>query len=109
METISRELCEINMKRIEEKVKGNTDEIAGLKKIYKSISDLTRAIDKLATETLHLREEQTELKNNIGALDNRIKNIEMKPASKWENMIWFIVTALVGAILALLFTKIGLK
>ena len=109
MEPVNKELCEINIKRIEEKMKRNTDEIDGLKKIYKSISDLTRAIDKLANETLHLREEQIELKNTIGALDNRIKSIEMKPVSKWENLVWFVITGVVGAMLALLFTKIGLK
>lgn len=106
---VAKEICDANMKRIEDKVESNAKSIDGLKNIYKSINELTRAIDKLATETLHMRTEQTELKDTIKSLDNRVKHIEMKPAKKWEDLVWYVFISMVGVALLVILAKVGLK
>jgi predicted nucleic acid-binding Zn-ribbon protein len=106
---IQKNVCDANMRRIEERMDRQDKSIDGLKKLYNSINDLTRSIDNLATETRYMRQEQTELKQSIKDLDCRIDLIERKPAKKWEDFIWYVFIAIVGAILGIIFMKIGLK
>lgn len=106
---VPKNICEANMKRIEERMDRQDKSIDGLKKLYNSINELTRSIDNLAMETKYMRKEQTELKESIKDLDCRIDNIERKPAKKWEDFIWYVFIAVVGVILGIVFMKLGLK
>lgn len=87
---MDEKICNEKTKRLEEKINANTSAINGLKDIFKSINELTRVVDKLATETKHMREEQNELKININNIGERVGIIEKKPAKKWEDFLWYL-------------------
>lgn len=109
MESIPKSLCEANLKRIDGILGNYEKEIKGLNNIYKSINELTRSIDNLATETKYMREEQTELKDTIKSIDKRVDLIEKKPAEKWEKIVFYITTVIITAIMGMVFMQIGLQ
>ena len=65
------------------------------------IKELTIAVKEIAMETKKNRED-------LNKMDNRIKNMEDKPAKSWENLKWLIVTGIVTAVLGFFLGKLGL-
>lgn len=68
----------------------------------------TEAINRLATSMAVMAEKQDETMHSVTALNDKVTALEAKPAKRWESlvekMIWAVVAALVGFLLA----KIGL-
>lgn len=87
---------------MEERIKIIEKRLDNLEAIYKDINKLVIQIEKLATETMYLREDQNKL-------TNRVENLEKKPEKRYDTIITTIITgivsALVGAIMALIIKK----
>lgn len=77
------------------------NDVKDLKKVYEKISTLAMSTEKLAIEMKYMREEQNKL-------DNRITTIEQKPVKRLDNIVSYIVTTIIGAILGFII-NIALK
>lgn len=69
----------------EARSKSNTHRIDEIEIEQKSQRDLIVSVKELATEVKHMREDMTKI-------DNRLSNVEDKPAKRWEQIISLIIT-----------------
>ena len=65
------------------------------------IKELTIAVKEIAMETKKNRED-------LNKMDNRIKDMEDKPAKSWEKLKWVIIVGVVTAVLGFFLGKLGL-
>ena len=84
---------------VEEGRQSNTKRIDELEEEMKDNRELTVAVKEIATEIKHLREEQTDM-------NKRLKEIEDKPAQKWDKVTMTIIATVVGGIIGALISQI---
>ena len=84
---------------VEEARKSNTKRIDELELEMKDNRELTIAVKEIATEMKHLREEQTDM-------NKRLKDIEDKPAQKWDKVTMTIIATVVGGIIGAVISQI---
>ena len=77
------------------------NDVKDLKKVFDKINSIAMSTEKLAIEMKYMREEQNKL-------DNRITTIEQKPVKRLDNIVSYIVTTIIGAILGFII-NIALK
>ena len=89
---------------IDERSKSNCKRIDKLEVEVSEIKDLTIAVKEIATETKHMREEQTNM-------NKRLNVIEEKPAKSWDSVklaiITSIISLIVGSVGGAIITLIG--
>ena len=85
----------------EQRSKSNTKRIDELEIEIKENRALTVAVQEIATEMKHLREDQLQM-------NERLKVIEEKPIKRIENVIGTIIAYIATAVLGFLFAKLNL-
>lgn len=68
---------------------------------YEKLNDLTLAVREMAVSVKAM---QTELTKQ----GERLTAIEKEPGTKWNKAVWYVITAIIGAILALMFHQLGM-
>ena len=82
--------------------KSNTKRLDNVEKRVEDIHSLTISIEKIANEVKNMREE-------LNKIDKRLLAIEEKPRKKLD-LIWgYIVSAIIGCLIAFIFVKLGMK
>lgn len=78
------------------------DNVKDLHKVFDKISDIAVSTEKLAIEMKYMREEQnkTEL---------RLKALEEKPIKRYDSIVSYIITSIIGLVLGAIAVMIGLK
>ena len=78
------------------------DNVKDLHKVFDKIGDIVVSIEKLAVEMKYMREEQnkTEL---------RLKALEDKPIKRYDSIVNYIITSVIGSVLGAVAVMIGLK
>ncbi len=96
-----RDLMESENNRLKEENDRQNHRLSNLEESVKEISNLAAATQKLADNMenmLKIQEQQ----------DKRLEQIEGRDGEKWRKMLSYIGTAILGAVLAIVFAKIGL-
>ena len=65
-------------------------DVKDLKKVFDKINTIAISTEKLAIEMKYMREEQTKL-------DGRITTIEEKPVKRYDSIVTYIITTVIGA------------
>ena len=76
-----------------------------LKTLFKRMDDLeklTDSVNKLAISMERLTEKQTATERRVEGLGTEVDELRQKPAKRWETVVTAIISALVGAGIALL-------
>lgn len=82
--------------------KSNTKRLDTLEERVENIHSLTLSVEKIATEMKNMRED-------MNKIDHRVLAIEEKPSKKLD-LIWgYIVSAIIGGLIAFVFVKLGMK
>lgn len=81
--------------RQEEQIKGLARRMDNLEKLTESVSSLALSVERLTTQ-----QKTTETK--ITTLTNDVNEIKEQPAKNWQTVIAAVISALVGAGIALL-------
>lgn len=68
----------------------------------------TEAINRLATSMAVMAEKQDETTTIVTALDAKVTAIEEKPAKRWDSLVEKVIWAVVAAVVGFLLAKIGL-
>lgn len=80
----------------EQRSKSNTHRIDELETEQKSQRELIISVKELATEVKHMREDvnavKEEQKSDRESINSRLKNIEEKPAKRYEQLTSLIIT-----------------
>ncbi len=70
-------------------------DVKDLKKVFDKINSIAISTEKLAIEMKYMREEQTKM-------DGRITTIEEKPVKRYDSIVTYIITTIIGAIIGFL-------
>ena len=88
-------------KRIESENERQNRRLTELEATVKEIADLTVSVKELAVNMKHMATEQEKQ-------GTRLESIEARDGNKWRDIIKYIFTAIAGAIVAYIATKMGL-
>ncbi|WP_300772266.1 hypothetical protein [uncultured Acetatifactor sp.] len=89
------------------KIEGHEHEIKSLKhrmdtqEESKSIQQLVVSVERIALSTEHIMQEQEQQ-------SKRLEKIEGRDGEKWRKAMSYIGTAILGAVLAIVFSRIGI-
>jgi hypothetical protein len=92
---------EHRLTQVEERSKSNTKRIDKLE-------EQTAAINKLATSMAVMAEKQDETNHIVTELDGKVSALEAKPAKRWDSFVEKVIWAVVAAVVGFLLAKIGL-
>ena len=68
------------------------NDVKDLKKVFDKINSIAISTEKLAVEMKYMREEQNKM-------DTRITTIEEKPVKRYDSVVTYIITTIIGAII----------
>lgn len=77
-------------------------DVKDLHKVFDKISDIAMATEKLAIEMKYMREEQNKA-------DERLKTLEQKPIKRYDSVVSYIITTIIGLAIGAIATLIKLK
>ena len=100
-EFITRKEHEEFAKRIDEENHRQNHRLEDLEDNVRQIGRLTAAVEKLATRMEGMVNEQ-------GKQGKRLEVLEGRDGEKWRNIVGHIITAIAGAIVCYIFTRIGM-
>lgn len=78
------------------------NDVKDLKKVFDRISNIAINTEKLAVEMKYMREEQTKQ-------DKRIAAIEEKPVKRFDSIVTYIITTIIGLVIGYLASLIKFK
>ena len=70
---------------------------------------LTESVHELAASVKLLASAQKTTEKKVDDLTTDVETIKEKPAKRWDNAVWLIVTAILTAVVTYFLTKLGLK
>lgn len=77
-------------------------DVKDLKKVFDKINTIAISTEKLAIEMKYMREEQTKL-------DGRITTIEEKPVKRYDSIITYIITTVIGVAIGFFISLLKIK
>lgn len=96
----------------EDRSKSNTRRIDDLENDVKNNNTLALNVRELTIEIKHMREDYQKLAEThakeVQAIDNRLSEVERKPAKRYEQVVTLIITGIVTTVLGILFGKFGM-
>lgn len=78
------------------------NDVKDLKKVFDKINSIAISTEKLAVEMKYMREEQAKM-------DSRITTIEEKPVKRYDSIVTYIITTIIGAIIGFFISLIKIK
>ena len=78
------------------------EQIKGLARRMDNLEKLTESVNKLAISVERLTAQQASTDTEIETLTGKVNELEAKPAKRWDTVIAAVISALVGAGIALL-------
>lgn len=90
------------LKEIEDRSKSNTHRLNDLESKVEDIHNLTISVREIATETRLMRQD-------MNKIDKRVIAIEEKPNKRLDQIIGYILSALIGGVIGYILLKLGLK
>ena len=117
----------------EQRCKSNTKRIDEISRKQEDLDNLTKSVCLMANEQEHMRKDITETKNDlketkddvkeiknavlshkgeekeVSEIKEEVEELKMKPAKRWDSVVAAVVSAIVGALIAYIAMKLGLK
>ena len=78
------------------------NDVKDLKKVFDKINSIAISTEKLAIEMKYMREEQTKM-------DGRITTIEEKPVKRYDSIVTYIITTVIGAAIGFFIPLLKIK
>ena len=85
-----------------------------IKETRELMIEISTSLKNLSSEMQELKEDVKEMNKHtattaqLEALEHRVTKLEQKPARRWEDLVKYIATTLIGAIIMYLLNRIGL-
>ena len=93
---------EHRMTEVEERSKSNTHRIDNIEKQQGDFIELVSSVKVLA-------EREQNVENDVKEIKSDVKSLTGKPGQRWDNLIDKITVAIIGAIIGLVLSQIGLQ
>lgn len=88
--------------KVIESLTRQTEQIKTLFSRMDNLEKLTDSVNKLAISLERLTARQTTTEEHIATLTTDVDDLRQKPAKRWESVVTAVISALVGAGIALL-------
>lgn len=98
----------VKVTEVEHRAKSNTRRIDKLEQTTDAIHSLATSVEILVQEQKHQTDAMEDIKNDVAKLDGKVDSLEKKPGKKWEKVKDIIISLVIGAVAALVFSQIGL-
>lgn len=89
------------LKRMDESQDRQDHRLNRLEDNYEKLTDLTLSVRELSTGINAMRDE-------LERQGHRLEQIEREPAENWKKAVWYVISALLGAGLAIIGSTLGL-
>lgn len=104
---------------VEHRAESNTRRIDKLEQATEALTSLASSVEVMANEQRHQTEAMLAIKTDVaklddkfdtkvGELDDRMTDIEKKPAKRAEGVVDKIITALAGGLVGFILSQIGI-
>lgn len=100
-ECILRRECDACKDLYDAKIDGLDGRLKIVEEDVKQIHSLAISVEKMAVSLEHMAEE-------LKKQGQRLNDIEAEPAKNWKNIVWYVITFAVGAVLTFAITHVGL-
>ena len=77
-------------------------DVKDLHKVFDKITNIAVSTEKLAIEIKYMREEQNKT-------EKRLKELEDKPIKRYDSVVTYIITSIIGLVIGAVAVLIGLK
>ena len=77
-------------------------DVKDLHQVFDKITNIAMSTERLAIEMKYMREEQTKM-------DGRITTIEEKPVKRYDSIITYIITTVIGAAIGFFISLLKIK
>lgn len=78
------------------------NDVKDLKKVFDKINSIAMSTEKLAIEMKYMREAQAKM-------DSRITTIEEKPVKRYDSIVTYVITTVIGAAIGFFISLIKIK
>lgn len=100
-EFVRTDIFDERLKRVDDENTRQNKRIDKLEGALDKLNELASSVQLMAQNIATMT---TELKRQ----SDRLEEIEKEPAEKWKKLTWFIITAVAGAAVGYILSKIGL-
>ena len=100
-EFVRTEVFDERLKRVDDENNRQNHRIDRLEGMLERLNDLASSVQVLAQNMASMKEE-------LHRQGDRLDAIEKEPADKWKKFTWLIVTALAGAVVGFIISKLGM-
>ena len=83
-----------------------------IKTLFNSVGELKQlaeSVHEIALGVRDLTRAQQSMGEKVGKLSADVDEIKSKPAKRWDSIVAYVITAVIGAVVGYISTKIGLK
>lgn len=105
---VTSEEMAVKIAAVECRAKSNTRRIEKLEQATDAIHSLAESIAVLVSEQQSQTGSINRIERSVETLDEKVEALERRPGKKWDRVLETAVTLIVGAVVALVLTQIGL-
>ena len=98
----------VKLAEVEQRARSNTRRVEKLELQTEATQSIATSVEILVKEQQHQTEAMLEIRADVAKLDGKVDALEKKPAKKWESAAESIAKVVLGAIAALVLSRIGL-
>lgn len=98
----------VKVAEVEHRAKSNTRRIDKLEQTTDAIHSMAESLAVFANEQKNQTDSINRIEKSVETLDGKVEALEKKPAKKWDKALETIVSLLIGAVVALVLSRIGL-
>ena len=100
-EFVRSEVFDERLKRVDDENNRQNKRIDRLEGSLERLNDLATSIQMLA-------QNMAQMKDELKRQGEKLDTIEKEPAEKWKKFTWLVVTAVAGAVVGFVLSKLGL-
>ena len=105
---MNQEEMAVKLAEVDQRSKSNTHRLDEMDEKVDELHRLVTAMEVLAAEQKHIAENITKVQTDVSALKSQVKEIEQKPAKRWDGLVEKIAKAVIAALVGYIFAKVGL-
>lgn len=106
---MNAEELSVRLTEVDARSKSNTHRLDALEQTSTVLNRLATSVEVMAAELKRQGEDVDEIKRDVTNIGGKVHAMEVKPGKRWESIVDKLIWGVVGAVLALLLTKLGLS
>lgn len=106
---MNTEELSVHLAEVDARSKSNTHRLDALEQTTQALNKLATSVEVMAAELKRQGTDVEEIKRDVTNIGGKVHAMEVKPGKRWESIVDKLIWCVVGAVLALLLTRLGLS